>query len=131
MKFRKLFYRGLAFVLPTILTIALLAWVYGFISQRIAEPINSGVRESIVRLLDYPPVDEQDIAAYEELVGPEQVDRWHKAGDYQKLRQLEARRARRFVWQIGELASSDGPKTVGQDLYANCTRTGVKRTKTL
>ncbi len=55
--FRHFFVRGLAILLPTILTIWILIAAYGFVRDRIAAPINAGIREIVVRWTDYPPVD--------------------------------------------------------------------------
>jgi len=92
LKFRKFFLRGLAFILPTILTIALLLYVYRFVQNQIAAPINSGVQELLVRYAEYPQITEQDIVDHEAQVGPGVVDDWKKSGDYRNVRQLETRR---------------------------------------
>lgn len=56
--FRTFFLRGLAIVLPTVLTIWLLTIAYGFVNQNFAGPINKGVREGIIRFSSWPdPVD--------------------------------------------------------------------------
>ncbi len=46
--FRKFFVKGLAILLPTVLTIALLLYVVFFIHTRIAGPINAGVRWTVL-----------------------------------------------------------------------------------
>jgi len=46
--FRKFFAKGLAILLPTLLTIALIAYVFSFLSNKIAKPINAGVRWAVV-----------------------------------------------------------------------------------
>ena len=66
--FRRFFVRGLAIVLPTVLTITLLQFAYTFVEERIGEPINAGLREVVLRFTDWPPVTEDDFAeAYESL----------------------------------------------------------------
>ncbi len=56
--FRTFFLRGLAIVLPTVLTIWLLTIAYGFVNDNFAGPINQGVREGIIRFSTWPaPVD--------------------------------------------------------------------------
>lgn len=43
--FRQFFMRGLGVLLPSVLTLALLWWAYGFLKSNVAEPINGAVRE--------------------------------------------------------------------------------------
>lgn len=43
--FRQFFMRGLGVLLPSVLTLALLWWAYGFLRSSVAEPINGAVRE--------------------------------------------------------------------------------------
>ena len=58
--FRTFFVRGLAIVLPTVLTIWLLTIAYGFINDNFAGPINAGVREGIIRFSSWPPPTDAD-----------------------------------------------------------------------
>ncbi len=58
--FRHVFLRGLAILLPTILTIWILIAAYGFVRDNIAEPINLGIREAVVRWSSYPYVGEPE-----------------------------------------------------------------------
>ncbi len=46
--FKQFFSRGLGIVLPSVLTLALLWWAYGFLQTRVAEPINGAVRQGII-----------------------------------------------------------------------------------
>ncbi len=46
--FRQFFLRGLGILLPSVLTLALLWWAYGFLRNNVAEPINSAVREVVI-----------------------------------------------------------------------------------
>lgn len=46
--FRNFFLRGLAILLPTLLTVGILLWAWGFLSKNIAEPINRGVRTTFI-----------------------------------------------------------------------------------
>lgn len=71
--FRTFFFRGLGILLPSVVTLALLWWAYGFIKVRIAEPINWAVRQSIVAAMphavpdsalpDWYRVSDEDVAA--------------------------------------------------------------------
>ncbi len=58
--FRTFFFRGLGILLPSVLTIYLLVAGYQFLSEKFAEPINHGLRWSIVTAFDWPEVEEQD-----------------------------------------------------------------------
>lgn len=52
--FRKFFLRGLAIVLPSLLTIAILIWAYNFVQVKIASPINKGVKRLILATSLWP-----------------------------------------------------------------------------
>lgn len=54
--FRKFFLRGVAILLPSVLTIWLLIAAYQFVQSYIAQPINSGVRQLILRTTPWPRV---------------------------------------------------------------------------
>ena len=54
--FRRFFLRGLAIVMPSVLTIWVLTAGYVFVDDKIAEPINQGVRNLIVIFTEYPEV---------------------------------------------------------------------------
>ena len=48
--FRQFFFRGLGILLPTVLTIWILATVYSFVDQKIARPINDGIKWGILEV---------------------------------------------------------------------------------
>lgn len=58
---RKFFLRGLAIILPTVLTIWLLVVAYQFVSDRIAKPINAGTKNLIVNFAPFPTVTEPEM----------------------------------------------------------------------
>ena len=60
--FRRFFVRGLAIVLPTVLTIWLLLVAYNFVDQKIGQPINAGLRELVIRFTDWPPPEDENFA---------------------------------------------------------------------
>ncbi len=60
--FRHFFFRGLAILLPSILTIWILFVAYQFVQNRIAGPVNEGVRMAW-SYAPWPPVMEDDIEA--------------------------------------------------------------------
>ncbi len=57
---KRFFTRGLAILLPTVITIGLVAWAYNFVDGTIAEPINRLIRYSIVSFSDFPEATDQD-----------------------------------------------------------------------
>ncbi|MEX0885512.1 MAG: DUF502 domain-containing protein [Phycisphaeraceae bacterium] len=59
--FRKFFVRGLAILLPSVLTIWLLLAAYQFVQGRIAGPINQGVRELVLRATPWPRPEEDEL----------------------------------------------------------------------
>lgn len=78
--FREFFFRGLAIILPTILTIWILVAVYRFVDVNIAGPINSGVKELILNFTDFAEPEVGDIeAAKRDLTTAEQAA-WRNAG---------------------------------------------------
>ncbi|MEM1098207.1 MAG: DUF502 domain-containing protein [Planctomycetota bacterium] len=72
--FRRFFVRGLAIVLPTVLTIAVLLWAANFVDKNIAAPINAGLRELVIRFTQYPPAEQSDFLAAYEGIDAEQRD---------------------------------------------------------
>ncbi|MEM9081958.1 MAG: DUF502 domain-containing protein [Planctomycetota bacterium] len=50
--FRKFFFRGLGILLPSVVTVGLLVWAFGFLQVRIAGPINAGVRFVVLHVVD-------------------------------------------------------------------------------
>ncbi len=62
--FRKFFVRGLAILLPTVLTLWILVMVYNFVNDRIASQINLGVQEAVLRMTPWPAVSDQEIQEY-------------------------------------------------------------------
>ncbi|MEM8782728.1 MAG: DUF502 domain-containing protein [Planctomycetota bacterium] len=72
--FRRFFVRGLAIVLPTVLTIGVLLWAARLVDQNIAAPINAGLRELVVRFTQYPPAEESDFLEAFEKIDAKQRD---------------------------------------------------------
>jgi len=79
--FRHFFFRGLAILLPTVLTIWLLIAAYQFVQVRIAQPINQGVKSLVVAVSPIPmPTDADYDAAVQDLTGAKK-DAWAVADD--------------------------------------------------
>lgn len=74
--FKTFFVRGLAIVLPTVLTLWVLAFAYKFVSQNIAGPINAGVRAAVIQFSDWPqPIDSDFVNTFPEL-SETQKEQW-------------------------------------------------------
>lgn len=85
---RKFFWRGLTILLPSILTVWILITGYQFIQQRIAEPINTGIRAGIARWAPLPIVLESDLIEIEAELTQVQKERMRQTTDHKEwLRQ--------------------------------------------
>lgn len=74
--FRHFFFRGLAIVLPTVLSFWLLLMAYNFVDGRVAEPINRGVRQLILTTTHWPPPQPRDYLEAEQNLDSNQQARW-------------------------------------------------------
>ena len=73
--FRRFFLRGLATLLPTVVTIVLLVKCFEFIQQNISVHINEGVIQTVILASDnYPQIDNNDIKKYITTVKPTEFD---------------------------------------------------------
>jgi len=88
--FRHFFFRGLAILLPTVLTIWLLIAAYGFVRKKIANPINAGIREGIIRLTPYPLSD--TFLVTDEGLSAADRKAWELTGNSDRWLELHARR---------------------------------------
>lgn len=88
--FRLFFLRGLAILLPSVLTIWLLVAAYGFVQRTVAEPINKGLRQAIIQIAP-------------RTVAPERLPDWFTVPD----EQVDVARMNRAV-------SGDRPLTTEQ-----------------
>jgi uncharacterized membrane protein len=69
-RFKLFFIRGLTMLLPTLLTLWLLIFAYGFLKENIAQPINSLVRETLLRATPFPRVTDDYVRSFEEELSP-------------------------------------------------------------
>lgn len=88
--FKKFFLRGLGILLPSVLSLALLWWAYGFLQQRVAEPINGAVRQTI--LVAAPPI-----------FGPQNMPDWYQFSESQLL-DAHAERERLGLTRLNDAA---------------------------
>lgn len=69
--FRTYFFRGIAALLPTVLTIWIFIQCYGFIGNNIATPINQGIVKILVLSTDWYPVSYEEKLSYAHANYPE------------------------------------------------------------
>ncbi len=79
--FRQFFLRGLAILLPTVLTIWLLIASYQFVQERIARPINQGVKALVVYVSPLPAATDKDYDEAVETMTGRQKDDWSVKDD--------------------------------------------------
>jgi len=72
--FRTFFLRGLGIVLPTVLTIWLVIFVYRFVNDNIAGQINSGVRWLVLSATPWPAATDSDVSYVAERITTGQFD---------------------------------------------------------
>lgn len=79
--FRKFFFRGLAILLPSLVTLAIVYWAGSFLWEKVANPINKGVRVAFVRVGP-------------EIVGESEMPAWYRVTDEQVAEAMKTIRPR-------------------------------------
>ena len=79
--FRKFFFRGLAILLPSLVTLAIVYWAGSFLWEKVANPINKGVRVALVRVGP-------------EIVGESGMPAWYQVTDEQVAEAMKTIRPR-------------------------------------
>jgi uncharacterized membrane protein len=73
----RFFVRGLATLLPAVLTLWLLYFAYGFIRDKIAAPINWGIQATIIQFTDWPTATDDDyLDVWDNDLTPSQREVW-------------------------------------------------------
>ncbi|MEM9108509.1 MAG: DUF502 domain-containing protein [Planctomycetota bacterium] len=97
--------RGMATLLPAVLTLWLLVFAYGFVRDKIAAPINWGVQGIVIQFTDWPiPTDEDfaDVWQSEDYLTATQREAWEdELSTFGELNDRE-RRERRLLWMKGQ-----------------------------
>jgi uncharacterized membrane protein len=96
--FKTFFIRGLTMTLPTLLTIWLLVFAYGFLKENIARPINILVREAVIQFTAYPSVTPQYIEGFKEGLTSLQRSELESQPDPQAAVVMAARRKALTDW---------------------------------
>lgn len=78
--FRRFFFRGLAILLPSVLTIWILIAAYGFVQVRIAGPINHGVQVGL-SWSPWPVVVEEEVLQARQTLTSEELKVWRESGE--------------------------------------------------
>lgn len=102
--FRKFFVRGLAIILPTVLTFWLLWLAWNFLQDRIAAPINWGVQELVLRVSPWPQPQDRDYSEISAQLPRYLEDRWAMVEEdlRRTLGQDYRPRERRLIWMKQE-----------------------------
>ncbi len=98
--FRRFFFRGLGILLPTILTIWIVIAVYQFVDQKIASPINTGVREVVLITTQWPEADpkyHKDASDPNLKLPPDETSRFEDVDADRKQEWLDRRARRRTL----------------------------------
>lgn len=84
------FLRGLAVLLPSVLTLWLLVTAYQFIDSKIAEPINTGIRSAYIQIPKHFPdlADSLSMHPDNELLATEAASRHIAQGDLEAMQEL-------------------------------------------
>ncbi|MEM6332511.1 MAG: DUF502 domain-containing protein [Planctomycetota bacterium] len=124
--FTRFFVRGLAVSLPSILTLALIIYLYNFIQGYVADPINTGIRSAVVNMTAWPPPESRDLdTAFAELERSE-LDEWESrlAGLNEQRQALglvdfrgDSLVAQRRQWMIDTPAAMRTAQEVALDRY--------------
>lgn len=93
-RFRHFFFRGLTILLPTVLTFWILYAAYGFVKDKIADPLNAGARELVTQFTPWPVPLEEKIVAYQHVVkaDPALLAVWQGAGETREWLRVQVRR---------------------------------------
>ncbi|MEM9414439.1 MAG: DUF502 domain-containing protein [Planctomycetota bacterium] len=84
--FGKFMIRGMATLLPAVLTLWLIVIAYGFVRDKIAEPINWGIQQAVIKFTDWPiPTDDDFVDVWDNGLSPSRRESW----------ELESRQQRR------------------------------------
>ncbi len=102
LNFRRFFFRGLTILLPSVLTVWILIAAYGFVQEKIANPISAGVREMVLNFSDWPVAVEEKVVTYERTVEADPVlyAQWQTSGGSREWLRLGARREMLVQWWI-------------------------------
>ncbi len=96
--FKHFFLRGLAILLPTVLTIWILLAAYQFVQGRIAAPINAGLRELVVQATPWPDASEPELAAARLYMPLEEQRAFRHAGETRAWLERYTRREKLERW---------------------------------
>ncbi|MFI4860218.1 MAG: DUF502 domain-containing protein [Phycisphaerales bacterium JB063] len=85
--FRKFMIRGMATLLPAVLTLWLIVIAYGFMRDKIAAPINWGIQQAVIKYTDWPVATDEDyVNVWENVLTGSQREAWEKIADAKRAR---------------------------------------------
>ncbi|MEX2213951.1 MAG: DUF502 domain-containing protein [Phycisphaeraceae bacterium] len=98
--FKRFFIRGLAIVMPTILTVWIIIAAYNFLDNTIAEPINQGIRNLVLRFSNYPTASPQEREEYRARLDPRERRELDREGKYQSELEYQTRKDKLlYIWR--------------------------------
>ncbi|MFN3168374.1 MAG: DUF502 domain-containing protein [Phycisphaeraceae bacterium] len=91
----RFFVRGLATLLPAVLTLWLIVFAYGFIRDKIAAPINWGIQGAIIQFTDWPTATDDDyLDVWDNDLTPSQREVWEVRAQEKRRRYLDQKNDR-------------------------------------
>lgn len=93
--FKQFFGRGLAIVLPSVLTLWILFYLIVFLYNNVGRPINQGVRVAVLEIMPRV-VDNEDLPAWFK-VTPEEVELVRQRSDVRGIAEMSEEKVRRIV----------------------------------
>ena len=91
--------RGMATLLPAVMTLWLLYFAYGFIRDKIAAPINWGIQATIIQFTDWPSATDDDyLDVWDNDLTPSQREAWEVKA--QLMRSTHQQAQNRSAWEI-------------------------------
>ena len=98
-KSSRFLFRGMATLLPAVLTLWLLVFAYGFIRDKIAAPINWGIQAAVIQFTDWPkPTDDDYLDVWDNGLTPSQREAWQVKAQVMRRKYQQAQN--RSAWEI-------------------------------
>lgn len=78
----RFFVRGMATLLPAVLTLWLLVFAYGFMRDKIAAPINWGIQTTVINFTDWPAATDDDyVNVWENVMTASEREEWEQISE--------------------------------------------------
>lgn len=108
----RFFIRGMATLLPAVLTLWLLVFAYGFMRDKIAAPINWGIQTAVINFTDWPKATDDDfVNVWDNVLTPSDREEWEVKAEQQRA-EHQKRQAKLFETMMLALVRTDVNKLV-------------------